>query len=301
MANILKTHNLTKKYRDLYACDNVNLNVKEGDIYGFVGLNGSGKTTFIRMITGLVRPAAGNFELFGGNKNAGRISSMVETPSIYLNLNAADNIKAQCRIADVPIKDNPQRLLKLVGLDTVDPRKNANSYSLGMRQRLGIAMALVVEPKFMLLDEPTNGLDPEGIIEIRKLLQHFNRDLGITILISSHILTELSKLATTYGFIHKGKLLKEETAQEVYAACERSIMVECSDPEKLLSLIPNEFPSQIAQTPNGKTIKITGDKNAMRKVLALAYENKIIITNIDKTEQGLEEYFIKLIYGSELI
>jgi len=295
MKTILTTNNLTKKYRDIFACDNVNATINEGDIYGFVGLNGSGKTTFIRMITRLVRPASGNFELFGGDAKGGRISSMVETPSIYLNLNATDNIKAQCRIANVPVKDNPQRLLKLVGLDGVSSKKMSKDFSLGMRQRLGIAMALVVEPRFMLLDEPTNGLDPEGIIEIRELLKHFNKELGITILISSHILTELSKLATRYGFIHKGKLLKEVTAEEVFDNCATFVYVECSDPEKLQKLIPAEFPSQINETPKRKFVQVKGNENAVPMVLRIANENKIFLTDINKSEQGLEEYFINLI------
>lgn len=296
MVSILKTHNLSKKYRDVFACDNVNVTINQGDIYGFVGLNGSGKTTFIRMITKLIYPTSGNFELFGGDPNFGRISSMVETPSIYLNLNAVDNIKAQCKIANVPIKDNPQRLLKLVGLDGVSSKKASKDFSLGMRQRLGIAMALVVEPKFMLLDEPTNGLDPEGIIEIRELLKHFNQEMGITILISSHILTELSKLATRYGFIHKGKLLQEVTSQEVHDSCVTNIFVECADPEKLLTKIPKGLPSQINTTPNGgKFVQIKGQESTLPQILQIANDNKIMVTNIQKTEQGLEDYFINLI------
>lgn len=216
--NILTTTNLCKKYGANLAVDNVNMTVNQGDIYGFVGLNGAGKTTVIRLITGLINKTSGSFDLFGmpdsGNlcNERRKISSMVETPALYLNMTSVDNMKIQCAIMQMPIVGISD-LLKLVGLDSTS-RVLAKNFSLGMRQRLGIAMALVGDPKFMLLDEPTNGLDPEGIIEIRDLLLSLNKTKGITILISSHILSELSKLATTYGFIHKGKLIKQISAED---------------------------------------------------------------------------------------
>ncbi|MCL2861415.1 MAG: ABC transporter ATP-binding protein [Firmicutes bacterium] len=301
---ILETFNLTKTYGIQNAVDNVNMTVNAGDIYGFVGLNGSGKTTLIRLITQLVRPNSGSFNLFGEEVKQGffqspnsekRISSMVETPSIYLNLNAVENIRAQCKIANVEIADRPQKLLEFVGLDP-NSKKKANNFSLGMRQRLGIAMALVVDPKFMLLDEPTNGLDPEGIIEIRNLLVHLNKEMGITILISSHILTELLKFATRYGFIHHGKLLKEVTAQEVFDSCGTTITVECSNPELLLSKLPKDFPTQM----NDGRITVRGGDEAMPQILQIANKNNVLITNIQKTEQGLEDYFINLIKNEDI-
>ncbi|MCL2255952.1 MAG: ATP-binding cassette domain-containing protein [Firmicutes bacterium] len=299
MEKILETFDLTKTYGTQNAVDGVSMTVNKGDIYGFVGLNGSGKTTLIRLITQLVRPTSGTFKLFGEEFKQSffqsvdaekRISSMVETPSIYLNMSAVDNLKVQCTIANIPIADNPERLLKLVGLDPTS-KKKANSFSLGMRQRLGIAMALVVEPKLMLLDEPTNGLDPEGIIEIRNLLLHLNKEMGITILISSHILTELSKFATCYGFIHKGKLLKEASAQEVFDSCKTVISVECLNAQLLVSKLEKDFPVQL----NGASVEVQGNDQTMSQILQVANDNKIVITNINKQEHGLEDYFINLI------
>jgi len=300
---ILETFNLTKIYGTQFAVDKVNMTVNAGDIYGFVGLNGSGKTTLIRLITQLIRPSSGSFNLFEKKVTQGffaspdlenRISSMVETPSIYLNLSAIDNIIAQCRIANVPIADKPQRLLNFVGLDP-NSKKKAHNFSLGMRQRLGIAMALVVDPKLMLLDEPTNGLDPEGIMEIRKLLQHLNKEMGITILVSSHILTELSKFATCYGFIHNGKLIKEVSSQELFDSCHTSISIECPNPQLLLSKLGNDFDAQM----NGANIEIRGDEQTMPKVLQVIHKNNILLTNIHKTELGLEDYFINLIKNED--
>ena len=214
MEYVLRTNGLCKHYRDFKALNGLTMSVPKGSIYGFVGKNGAGKTTLIRLVCGLQLPTSGDFELYGVkcsdkaiSKSRRRMGAVVETPSIYLDMTAEDNLKQQYRILGLPSFDGISELLKLVGLDNTG-RKKAKNFSLGMRQRLGIAVALCGSPDFLVLDEPINGLDPQGIIEIRELILKLNREQKITVLISSHILDELSRLATHYGFIDSGSIVR---------------------------------------------------------------------------------------------
>ncbi|MDR1616787.1 MAG: ATP-binding cassette domain-containing protein [Syntrophomonadaceae bacterium] len=219
MDTILQTRRLTKTYGAVNALDSVTMAVPKGSIYGFVGKNGSGKTTLMRIVAGLVFPSGGEFALYGQTKKSGllaarkRMGAVIETPAIFPNMTARDNLKAQCRV--IGCDDNKiGGILKTVNLSGTGDKK-AKNFSLGMKQRLGIAMALIGEPDFLMLDEPINGLDPEGIVETRELLLRLNKERGVTILISSHILSELSRLATHYGFIGEGRLIEETAASEV--------------------------------------------------------------------------------------
>ena len=195
---VLSTKGLSKKYKKQMAVNGVDMNIEKGDIYGFVGENGSGKTTVIRLITGLIFPYAGSFQLFGVDnrspdigKARSRVGAIVENPSIYMNMSAYDNLKTQGILLGVDDDEKIRSVLRDVGLEALyDEKKHANNFSLGMRQRLGIAMALLGDPEFLILDEPMNGLDPAGIVGIRELILKLNRERGITFLISSHILTE---------------------------------------------------------------------------------------------------------------
>ena len=213
---VLSTNALCKRYRKQIAVNCVDMHIERGDIYGFVGENGSGKTTVIRLITGLISPNSGSFELFGTDSRSpgigqarSRIGAIVESPSIYLNMSAYDNLKTQGAICGIHSDEKIRAVLKDVGLEELyGDRKHAGNFSLGMRQRLGIAMALLSEPEFLILDEPMNGLDPAGIVGLRELILKLNRERGITFLISSHILTELALIATKYGIISKGKLIR---------------------------------------------------------------------------------------------
>ena len=221
MDYVLKTNALCKHYKDFKALNGLTMNVPKGSIYGFVGKNGAGKTTLIRLVCGLQLPTSGSFELYGVehsdkeiSKSRRRMGAVVETPSIYLDMTAEDNLKQQYRILGMPSFDGITELLKLVGLENTG-RKKAKNFSLGMRQRLGIAVALCGDPDFLVLDEPINGLDPQGIIEIRELILKLNREQKITVLISSHILDELSRLATHYGFIDSGRIVREMSAEEL--------------------------------------------------------------------------------------
>ncbi|HEX3027424.1 MAG TPA: ATP-binding cassette domain-containing protein, partial [Clostridia bacterium] len=211
---ILETKGLTKKYRGTLALDHMNLTLRRGEIYGFIGENGAGKTTTIRLITGLSFPTEGHLSLFGRSgekqlqKQRERMGCMVETPALYKNMTAEQNLEAQRIQRGIPEKECIKETLKLVGLSDTG-KKAARHFSLGMRQRLGIAMALLNDPEFLILDEPINGLDPSGIVEIRELMKQLNREKGITILVSSHNLSELYQTATRYILLHKGRLLEE--------------------------------------------------------------------------------------------
>ena len=235
MEYVLEAKGLCKTYKHYKALDNLNMHVPKGAIYGFVGKNGAGKTTLIRLITGLQYPTGGSYQLYGIDntspqirKSRRRMVAVVETPSIYLDMTARDNMQQQYRILGQPSYDGIDELLALVGLGDTG-KKKAKDFSLGMRQRLGIAIALAGNPDFLVLDEPINGLDPQGIIEIRELILKLNREQGITVLISSHILDELSRLATHYGFIDSGHMVKEISAEELEAKCAKKLRVTVSD------------------------------------------------------------------------
>lgn len=234
---------LCKSYGKYKALNNLTLHVPKGAIYGLVGRNGAGKTTLIRILCGLQLPTSGEYTLNGIRSTNGdiakarrRIGAVVETPSIYLDLSARDNLKQQFDIIGMPSYEGIDELLELVGLSGTG-KKRAKNFSLGMRQRLGIAIALAGNPDFLILDEPVNGLDPQGIIEVRELILKLNRERGITVLISSHILDELSRLATHYCFIDGGRAIREVSAQELEAACRKCLRVKVTNTATLASLL----------------------------------------------------------------
>ncbi|MBR1382938.1 MAG: ATP-binding cassette domain-containing protein, partial [Ruminococcus sp.] len=238
MEYVLKTNGIVKTYKGIVgshtALDGVDMNVPKGSVYGFVGRNGAGKTTLIRIITGLQLQNEGSFELFGEKsgtdgiyKARRRLGAIVETPSVHPKLSAKENLLTMYKIAGIPEDSRIDELLSLVGLEGTGSKK-AKDFSLGMKQRLGIAMALCTSPDMLILDEPINGLDPQGIVEIRELILNLNREKNITVLISSHILDELSKLATHYGFINQGRIVMEMSAEELMANCKKSLSVTVS-------------------------------------------------------------------------
>ena len=244
METILKTTELTKQYRGVCALNRVSLSINRGDIFGFVGANGAGKTTFMRIACGLIQPTGGSLELFGATsarqlqEKRRKVGALIEHPAVYTNMSALQNLDIQRRYLDMDFGKDPQKalteLLDLVGLAEVKDRK-AGKFSLGMRQRLGLAMALVGSPELIILDEPTIGLDPIGVMELRELLLKLNRERNMTILFSSHNLAEMAQIATRYGFLEKGKLLEAVTAEEIGKACEsRQINLETYFVELLL-------------------------------------------------------------------
>ena len=221
MNAVLKTSQLTKTYSSKQVVKELSMTIQQGDIYGFIGKNGAGKTTLIRMIAGLATPSSGSIELFGSSdlvKERAKIGTVIESPALFPNMTARENLITHCRIANVKDLRVVDETLELVGLSNTG-KKKAKNFSLGMRQRLAIAIALIGDPEFLILDEPTNGLDPEGIKDIRAIFLNLNQKKHITVLISSHILSELSKFATRYGIIHNGSLIEEFTEEELWKRC----------------------------------------------------------------------------------
>lgn len=305
MSSILKTTGLAKKYKRHLAVNGVDMNINRGDIYGFVGENGSGKTTVIRLITGLISPYSGEFSLFSvSNKSKdigkarSRIGAIVETPSIYLNMSAFDNLKMQSTLLGIKDEGKILSVLTDVGLEALyKDKKKASNFSLGMRQRLGIAMALMGDPEFLILDEPMNGLDPAGIVDIRELILRLNRERNITFLISSHILTELSLVATKYGIISKGKLIKEITSEELHNECTKTTVITSDDPQKLTEVVKSFLPDANVQlVPEG--LKIIGEL-CLNSVLGKIINEGVNILTINSSETSFEEYYLSLIGGAK--
>ena len=300
MEYVLKTNALSKTYKNFKALNGLTMSVPKGAIYGFVGKNGAGKTTLIRLICGLQEPASGGYSLYGIEnsdkeilKSRRRMGAVVETPSVYQDLTAADNLKEQYRIIGLPSYDDIPNLLKLVGLENTGNKK-AKNFSLGMRQRLGIAIALAGSPDFLVLDEPVNGLDPQGIIEMRELILKINRERQITVLISSHILDELSRLATHYGFIDDGRMVKEISAEELEAACRKCIRIEVTNVKALACILDRmkvEY-NIISDTAADVFAKI----NISKLTRALLEENCEVIS-IRERDESLESYYVGLVGG----
>lgn len=301
MEYVLTTQGLCKHYGRFKALDSLSMHVPKGAIYGFVGRNGAGKTTLIRLICGLQRPSSGSYTLYGAKSSHGRalsavrrrMGAVVETPSIYLDLSAVDNLKQQYRVLGRPSDDGIPELLSLVGLEDTG-RKKARHFSLGMRQRLGIAVALAGEPDFLVLDEPVNGLDPQGIIEMRELILKLNQERGITVLISSHILDELARLATHYGFLDNGRMVKELSAQEVDAACRKCLRVTVSDTGALARVLDGMGVEY--QVLDLDQADLFAQVNLSQLAMALAAEDCELISAQERDE-SLESYFIHLVGG----
>ncbi len=234
MEYILETHELTKVYGQKEAVKDVSLHIREGQIYGLIGRNGAGKTTIMRMISGLSTPTRGSYSLFGKTgaemaKMLRNVGVLIEYPGLYPRLSAYENIKIKCLAMGIKPQGYVEELLRTVGLENTDRKKPAGSYSLGMRQRLGIALALVGDPRIIIRDEPSNGLDPQGIVEVRKTLVRLRDEKGITVMISSHILDELAKVADTYGIIHEGALLDEFSADVLHERSGQSVIIRTQD------------------------------------------------------------------------
>ncbi len=300
MEYVLQTRGLSKKYKHFQALHDLTMSVPKGSIYGFVGRNGAGKTTLIRLICGLQMPTSGSFTLYGipGSskeiiKSRRRMGAVVETPSIYLDMTAEENLKQQYLILGLPDFDGIPELLKLVGLENTG-KKKAKNFSLGMKQRLGIAIALCGSPDFLVLDEPINGLDPQGIVEIRELILKLNRENGITVLISSHILDELSRLATHYGIIDQGRMIKELSAEELENACRKCVRMEVTNSNTLARVLDEKkLDYKILSTTQAD---VYAKVNVTQLASALAEEGCEILSMQEKDE-SLESYFLSLVGG----
>lgn len=300
MDYVLTTNALSKEYGTFKALNSVSMHVPKGAIYGFVGKNGAGKTTLIRLICGLQTATSGEYTLYGRKntdkeieKSRRRMGAVVETPSIYLDMTAEENLKQQYNILGLPSFDGLTELLKLVGLENTGKMK-ARNFSLGMRQRLGIAVALCGAPDFLVLDEPVNGLDPQGIIEMRKLILKLNREYQITVLISSHILDELGKLATHYGFIDNGSIVKEISAKELEAACRKCTSIEVTS-TKILACVLDSMGVEY-EIQSDSRADIFAKVNISKLTLALAKKNCEVLS-VQEHDESLENYYVSLLGG----
>lgn len=300
MEHVLLTDKLSKQYHGTKALSQVSMQIEQGAIYGLIGKNGVGKTTLIRILCGLQTPTSGTYSLYGipyhSNEIARsrrRMGAIVETPSLYLELSAEDNLRYQFQVIGKPATNDIFALLELVGLQSTG-KKPVKQFSLGMRQRLGIAIALAGDPDFLILDEPNNGLDPQGIIEIRELLLKLNREHRITILISSHMLDELAKVATHYGFLDQGTLVSQISAEQFKQNTRTYMQVEVND-TKILARVLDQM--QISYTIlSDEAANLFGDWNVTALTLELAKANGVI-NRITKHDESLESYYMKLVGG----
>ena len=300
MDYILETRSLSKHYGHFKALDGMNMHVPKGAIYGLVGKNGAGKTTLIRLICGLQEPSSGSFTLYGTeNRDKAivrarrRMGAVVETPSLYPDMTAEENLKMQYLVLGLPSFEGIGELLSLVGLENTG-RKKARHFSLGMKQRLGIAVALAGDPDFLVLDEPVNGLDPQGIIEIRELILKLNRERQISVLISSHILDELSRLATHYGFIDSGRIVKEISAEELDTVCRKCVRLVVSDVKPLARVLDSMGIEYNILSPT--QADVFARVNLSGLVNALAKEDCELIAAQERDE-SLESYYVNLVGG----
>lgn len=301
MNNLLETKSLTKEYGRHKAVDNVSIHIRQGDIYGLIGRNGAGKTTLLKMISGLAAPTQGGFSLFGKEGNGAyrymsRVGTLIESPGIYPNMTAAQNLKLKCLAMGVRKKGVIPELLETVGLSQAG-RKKVKNFSLGMKQRLGIALALVGDPDLVILDEPINGLDPQGIAEIRETLSRLNQERNITLIISSHILEELSKIATRYGIIHDGVLLQELSREELLARCSERIELKTSDTRRACVVLDDMGISQY-KVVDADTIHIFERLNDGGQITMELAKHDIQTMGITVKNEALEDYYLNLTGGA---
>lgn len=302
MEYVIQSFNLDKVYRRKKVLNSISINVPKGSIYGLVGRNGAGKTTLMRVLCGLAEVNEGNYKLFNSedlNECYKRLGILIEKPGIYEDMTAIDNMEYFRKLYGIPEKETMRNLLDAVDLDWKNKKKVRN-FSLGMKQRLGIAISLIGNPDLLILDEPINGLDPQGVFEIRKLLIKLNEEKGITILISSHILSELFKMATNYGIIENGKLIKEITKEQLEEDCRRciKIKVDKEDINKVVEILEIKLNIKEYDILPDNLFRIFNKDNIAEINIALAKEN-IKIYSLSYSGEEIEEYFMKVIEGEK--
>ena len=292
---MIHTEHLTKRYGKLLAVDDVSIDVEKGAIVGLVGKNGAGKTTLIRLITGLTVPTSGNYAVLPGKQRLDTsVAAIVERPSIYNGMTGMDNLRVQCKLLGIACDDEYlHKTLELVKLSPTNNQKVKN-YSLGMKQRLSIAMTLVGKPELLILDEPTNGLDPEGIHDMRQVFVEINKTLGVTIVVSTHILSELAKFATEYYFMDKGRIIKHCSAEELDHLGAKRLRLTVNDVEKAQNILSRLGRVEIVAE---NTLELYGDNPPTQVLLELSKES-VQVTNIINIGDNLEDYFISLIGGA---
>ncbi|WP_234124916.1 ABC transporter ATP-binding protein [Clostridium hydrogenum] len=301
---VLKTENLTKSYQGVTVLNNVSVTLEAGKIYGLIGQNGAGKSTFMKLITGLAFPTSGSIELFGHTGERAlegerkRIGSMIEYPSLDLSMTAKENIRFHRIMKGVPDIEVEDELLKLVKLNDTG-KKKAKNFSLGMKQRLGIAIALLGNPELLILDEPINGLDPIGVVEIRNLLKKLCEERQVTILISSHNLPEMYQTAANYIIIHKGQIKEKLTLDELEEHCKHYIRISSTEPERLVSVLEMKLKTQNYKVMPDKSVKLYDYIDEKEKIARVLFENELIITNFSSEGDTLEDYFVAVVGGGK--
>jgi len=300
---VLKTNHLTKRYHGVNILQDVQVTLEAGKIYGLIGQNGAGKTTLMRLISGLAFPTEGNIELFGLSGGSlpderQKLGCMIEYPTFIPYMTAEENLTYYRIIKGEPSKTIVEELLNIVGLSDTR-KKKAKNFSLGMKQRLGIAIALLGEPELLILDEPINGLDPIGVVEIRNLLTSLCEERQMTILISSHNLPELYQMATNYLIIHQGKIMQSLTLEELEENCKHHILIGCNQPEKLASILEMKLGTTNYKVMPDRTIKLYDYLDNKNLVASTISDNGIIVTNFSLEGDTLEDYFISVIGGEQ--
>ena len=297
---IIQSHGLTKMYGQTAALKNADIRVRKGSIYGLVGNNGAGKTTFLKILTGWIRPTAGSFTMLGESTEAGyrkartRIGSIIEAPGFYPKLTAKQNLEYYRLQRGIPGKETVDNVLEMVGLSQAAGKKFCK-LSLGMKQRLGLGLALMGEPELLILDEPINGLDPAGIVEVRNLLLKLNKEKGVTILISSHILTELENIATDYGFLNTGELAEEIGVEKLREKCRTFLEIQVTDAAAYTALLESEMLcSNYCVLPDNR-IHIMEKVDNVSDYSALAVSHGIGLLGLEMKEINLENYYMNLI------
>ena len=301
MEYALRTKNLSKKFSKKLAIDSVGINIKKGDIYGLIGKNGAGKTTLIRTIVGLAAPTAGEIELFESTdlkKQRYKIGTVIESPAVYPNFTAKQNLIAQQKLFGKTDINEINQILEIVGLADTG-KKKAKNFSLGMKQRLAIAISLIGNPEFLVLDEPINGLDPAGIKDVRDLILKLNKENNITVLISSHILGELAKIATRYGVICNGKLVDEFTPQELQSRVRKCLAINVDNTELSSKIIEENLNTNNYEIKSDKLIYLYDNIDEPSKVNTLLVTNGVIVNSINTIGEDYEPYLIKLMEGSK--
>ena len=301
MEFILETRDLTKVYGQKTAVRDVNLHIREGQIYGLIGRNGAGKTTIMRIISGLAMPTRGSYSLFGKTglemrKMLKNVGVLIENPGLYPKLSARENLKIKCIGMGIKPDGYVENLLKTVGLENTDAKKGAGSYSLGMRQRLGIALALVGDPKMIILDEPINGLDPQGIAEVRETVSRLRDERGITVMISSHILDELAKVADAYGVIHEGTLLDEFSAEQLHERCGKSVVIRTDNPAETMRVLEGMNLGGAVREPDG-SLRISSGLDRTKEISGAIIRAGIGLEEIYLRTMSLEEYYLGMTGG----
>ena len=300
---VFEAINITKKYRNTLALNQVSMSVMQGDIYGFIGENGAGKTTMIRLLTGLAEPTTGKIALFGESnkklaKQRERIGCIIESPSLYLDMTAYENLKYYIQYKGIVEINSIEKVLKMVGLENARKKKYKN-YSLGMKQRLGLALALINHPDLLILDEPLNGLDPQGIVELREILSHLNKKYGITMLISSHILDELEMIATRYGFIHQGQMIEEITAEKLQEKLKKYISLDVENIGLASITLEQKLHTENFKVMDDHTIYLYDFVNESSQVATTLIQEGVILNKMNISNVSLENYYLSLIKGVE--